>query len=171
MRGQICSFSIMGMDDLKEKADEFFEEKSNLELILRVIQWFAAVVAFLCSTAITGLGAGDFAFLTTYTVWVYTLLYVIFVLRQKKIELLPLHKLVIDGVLTVMLFASGIAVAASNAFSYCRAGSCGGAYACVIFLFVGTLVQGASVWITYTQEYRRRDSENIDSPPAPMLEG
>ncbi|KAF0691638.1 Aste57867_17168 [Aphanomyces stellatus] len=159
------------MEDVNDKVDAFFSRKDNLELILRGVQFVLAVISFLCSTAVTGLKSGDYAFITTYTVWVYTLLYIIFVLRQKKVELIPLHKLAIDGVFTLLLLIAGIAVAASGAFTICNLfGTCGAAYACVVFLFVGAGTQGASVYITYTQEYRTDVDDHIDSPDA-MLEG
>ncbi|ETW04747.1 hypothetical protein H310_03894 [Aphanomyces invadans] len=158
------------MVDVKDKVSEFFNHRNNLELVLRIVQWLVAVVSFLCSTAVTGLGAGDFAFLLTYTLWVYTVLYIVFVLRQEKLTLLPVHKLIIDGGFALSLVAAGIALACSPLLRYCG-GSCSAAYACVVFLFVGALIQGASVFVTYTQDYRTRDSdaEEFTSPPAAIL--
>ncbi|RHY07272.1 hypothetical protein DYB37_003254 [Aphanomyces astaci] len=155
---------------MKDKVSDFFNHRNNLELVLRVVQWFVAVVSFLCSTAVTGVGAGDFAFLMTYTLWVYTLLYIVLVLRQEKLSLLPLHKIFVDSGFTLSLFAAGIAVACSPMIRYCGGGGCGAAYACVVFLFVGSLTQGASVYITYTQEYRHRSSDEFASPPAAILQ-
>ncbi|EQC31111.1 hypothetical protein SDRG_11296 [Saprolegnia diclina VS20] len=146
--------------------DAVLRNKNHLELLLRGAMGLCALTTFATSTVVTGIASGDFAFLLSYTLLLYTAFYVVFVLRQKTILLELRTKGAIDGGFGLLLFLAAIWLIASRAFTYCTISSCAGAYACVVFLFVGAFIQGASVYLVYTQLYRRDsiDTTSIESP-------
>ncbi|OQR83673.1 hypothetical protein ACHHYP_14425 [Achlya hypogyna] len=147
--------------------DSISLNKAQLEMVLRGAQGLCALITFGTSTVVTGIAAGDFAFLVSYNMLAFAILYVVFVLYQKKVTLSLKTTAIMDATGGLFVFVAAIWLIASKAFAYCHASSCGGAYACVVFLFVGTFIQAAAVYLAYIQLYRRRDTEEpttIESP-------
>ncbi|OQR96705.1 hypothetical protein THRCLA_21987 [Thraustotheca clavata] len=134
-----------------------FQSKENLEMIVRGAQFLCGVIIFATSTSITGIGSGDFAFLISYNIVLYAILYTVFVLKTRQIDMKLTIKASIDAILTLLLFIAAIWLVSSRTFTYCQFTSCAAAYACAVFLFAGTFIQGSSVYLTYIEMTREED--------------
>jgi hypothetical protein len=128
---------------------------NHLEVILRVSQAVCALLTFATGTAMTGFPVGNFAFILSYTVLLYSFWTIVCAATQKHSMNVPPSAslfsskrppVILDSAVTIMLVLAGIAVSFSRAFSFCSAHvSCASAYACVFLLFVGSILQGVSV--------------------------
>ncbi|RQM21336.1 hypothetical protein B5M09_011545 [Aphanomyces astaci] len=139
------------MPDLNTITQHF----SNKVVLARGGVLVSSLIAFFTSTGVTGISQGDYAFLISFITLSYVLLHFIFVTVQKTVSILPQTQLIIDGVLSILLLAGGIALAAF------RWGLPGSGIAAVIFLFIATLFQAGVVALQVLEKNANNNSEPV----------
>ncbi|KDO28916.1 hypothetical protein SPRG_05787 [Saprolegnia parasitica CBS 223.65] len=147
--------------------NSFFAGANQLQLLTRGAQCAISAIAFFCVTGVTGLHAGDFAFVTTFTLAAHAALYYLLAIHFKKLELSAFTVLVTDGVLGALALVAAIVLAASSsAFFYCHANSCGALYIATIGLFLGALLQGFLTYLSYAALYLTPTNavEDLENP-------
>ncbi|OQR87120.1 hypothetical protein ACHHYP_09520 [Achlya hypogyna] len=130
-------------------------DAEKLPLGLRAGQFLVSIIAFFCVTAVTGLHAADFAFITAFILAAHAALYGLLVIVLKRIEFSPFETIVTDGVLFLLQVIAAIVLAASNTFDVCKflGVGCGGAYVAVIGLFLGAIIQAVLLYLTYSKHF------------------
>ncbi|KAF0740374.1 hypothetical protein Ae201684P_016973 [Aphanomyces euteiches] len=120
---------------------------TTFALIARVAVLVSTVISFFCCTAVTGLSAGDYAFLVSFIALAYTLLHGYFVTYKKSVSFASMTQLIMDGILAILLLAGALAVVASPWASWF--GLPGAGTAAVIFLFFATGAQVVVIVMTH----------------------
>ncbi|KAF0711539.1 Aste57867_5233 [Aphanomyces stellatus] len=149
----------------------------HLRVGLRGTQAVFMFIAMLTASATTGVSAGDFALLLSYTVWIYASVWA-YVAAVKKTKLLEYaHQMAVDAALFVCLLAGGIALATSAWSTVCSnevvktAFHCGSYVACVVFLFFGMLVQLVVLVVVYFGRTREVNNNAATVPMDPASVG
>ncbi|EQC31986.1 hypothetical protein SDRG_10186 [Saprolegnia diclina VS20] len=147
----------------------FIAGANQLQLLTRGAQFAVSAIAFFCVTGVTGLSAGDFAFVTAFLLAAHAALYYLLAIHFKKLELSAFTVLVTDGVLGALALIAAIVLAASSkAFFYCHANSCGALYIATIGLFLAAAIQGFLAYLSYAALYLTPNSavvvEDLENP-------
>ncbi|KAG9412068.1 hypothetical protein AC1031_017699 [Aphanomyces cochlioides] len=130
-------------------------------LIARVAVLVSTVISFFCCTAVTGVSAGDYAFLVSFIALAYTLLHGYFVTYKKNVSFASMTQLILDGILAILLLAGALAVVASPWASWF--GLSGAGTAAVIFLFFATAAQVVVIVMTLLSS-KQSTQESSETP-------
>ncbi|CAK4669045.1 hypothetical protein LEN26_016897 [Aphanomyces euteiches] len=131
-------------------------------LIGRVVVLVSTIISFFCCTAVTGVSAGDYAFLVSFIALAYTLLHAYFVTFKRNVTFTFRAQLVIDAVLAILLLAGAIAVVTSPWAKWY--GLPGAGTAAVVFIFFATAAQVAVI-VMHVMATSRSDEPTLETPP------
>ncbi|KAG9412069.1 hypothetical protein AC1031_017700 [Aphanomyces cochlioides] len=142
--------------------DQTMAKLPMFTLIGRVVVLVSTIISFFCCTAVTGVSAGDYAFLVSFIALAYTLLHAYFVTFKRNVTFTYMTQLIIDAVLAILLFAGAIAVVTSPWAKWY--GLPGAGTAAVVFIFFATAAQIAVI-VMQVMAANRSDEPTLETPP------